>query len=214
MDIARLQYITQTLPNHSHAELAAQACAGGVRWVQLRVKQADPAMWYTAARETQRVCQMYGATFILNDNVEMACELGADGVHLGKQDMPAQQARTVLGNNAIIGGTANTFGDILALADARVDYIGLGPFRFTTTKEKLSPILGIEGYAALLQQCREHGIGIPIVAIGGILYSDVTTLLQTGIYGVAVSSAIGTAERPAHAAEQFFHELERQLCNS
>lgn len=213
MDIARLHYITQTLPTHSHAELAAQACAGGARWVQLRIKQADPTTWYTAARETQRVCKMYGAAFIVNDNVELARELAADGVHLGKQDMPPSQARVLLGSDAIIGGTANTLDDVVALAKAGVDYIGLGPFRFTTTKENLSPILGVEGYTSIVAQCKQQGIALPIVAIGGIVHSDIAHLLATGVHGIAVSSAIGKAERPAQAAEQFFHEIEQQLCN-
>ena len=111
-------------------------------------------------------------TFILNDRVELAALIGADGVHLGKNDMSPMEARSILGPQAIIGGTANTFDDILRLIDESVDYIGLGPFRFTSTKKNLSPVLGIEGYAHIFQLCKEHNINIPIVAIGGLDKSD------------------------------------------
>lgn len=205
--IARLHYITQSVGGHSHAQLAEQACRGGVRWVQLRVKNAPADEWRRHALETQQVCARHNAMFIINDNVALARDLGADGVHLGKDDMPPADARTMLGADAVIGGTANTAGDILRLVDAGVDYIGLGPYRFTTTKERLSPILGTEGYADVLAQCRQAGVHVPIVAIGGITPADVAGLLHAGVHGVAVSSAINAAYNPARAAGFFLHEL-------
>ena len=101
------------------------------------------------------------------------------------------------GPEAIIGGTANTFEDIREHFHASANYIGLGPFRFTTTKEKLSPVLGIDGYRRIMQQVREAGIDIPVVAIGGITSADVSALMQTGIAGIALSGAILRADNPA-----------------
>lgn len=201
MQISNLHYIT-TSPEH-----AERACAGGVRWVQLRVKNTPYPEWKRLALDTQAVCRRYDATFILNDNPQLALEIGADGVHLGQQDMPPAEARALLGPEFIIGGTANTFAHIEKLAAAGVDYIGLGPFRFTATKEKLSPILGLAGYQTLLAQHRAAGFPTPIIGIGGITLADVAPLLAAGLHGVAVSGAITAAADPSAAAAQFIDSL-------
>ena len=201
MKISSLHYITTT------PEAAELACQGGVRWVQLRVKNQPYATWKQLALETQAVCRRYGATLLINDNPRLAQEIGADGVHVGAADMPPAEARAMLGAKFIIGGTANTFADVQRLAGAGVDYIGLGPFRFTRTKEKLSPILGLTGYTEILQQCRAAGLAVPIIGIGGIALADVAPLLATGLHGIAVSGSIGQAENPAVAAQFFINEL-------
>ena len=201
MKINSLHYITAS------PEAAELACQCGVRWVQLRVKNQPPAIWKQLALETQAVCRRHGATLIINDNPALAQEIGAGGVHLGQQDLPPDEARQMLGARFIVGGTANTFADVQRLAAAGVDYVGLGPFRFTTTKEKLSPVLGLAGYADIMQQCRAAGIAVPVIGIGGVLLADVAALLATGLHGVAVSGAIGAAENPAAAAGQFVREL-------
>jgi thiamine-phosphate pyrophosphorylase len=208
MKISRLQYIT------TNAQAAELACRGGVRWVQLRVKNMAAAEWRQRALDVQAVCRHHGATFILNDNPALALEIGADGVHLGKQDMPPSKARTLLGPDFIIGGTANTFADIEGLVAAGVEYIGLGPFRFTTTKEKLSPILGLAGYADVLAQCRAAGFATPIVGIGGVALTDVTPLLATGLHGIAISGAIGGAADPGAAAALFIKEVSKSLAQA
>lgn len=201
MKINSLHYIT------ANPEAAELACQGGVRWVQLRVKKQPAAIWKQLALETQAVCRRHGATLIINDNPALAQEIGAEGVHLGQQDLPPDEARQMLGARFIVGGTANTFADVQRLAAAGVDYVGLGPFRFTTTKEKLSPILGLAGYTEIMQQCRAAGITVPVIGIGGVLLADVATLLETRLHGVAVSGAIGAAENPTAAAGQFVSEL-------
>jgi len=199
--ISSLHYIATT------AEAAELACRGGVRWVQLRVKNLPAAEWRQRALEVQAVCRQHGATLIINDNPALALAIGAAGVHLGQQDMPPAEARALLGPGFLIGGTANTFADIEGLVAAGVEYVGLGPFRFTTTKEKLSPILGLSGYAKILAQCRAAGITVPIVGIGGVELADVAGLLATGLHGVAVAGAIGRAAEPAVAAGLWVAEL-------
>ncbi|TDN40071.1 thiamine phosphate synthase [Hymenobacter sp. UV11] len=201
MKISNLHYITTT------AAAAELACRGGVRWVQLRVKNLPAAEWRQRALDAQAVCRHHGATLILNDNPALAREIGADGVHLGKQDMPPAEARALLGPGFLIGGTANTFADIEGLVAAGVDYVGLGPFRFTTTKEKLSPILGLASYTEILGQCRAAGFTVPIIGIGGVGLADVPALRATGLHGVAVSGAIGGAADPRAAARLFVGEL-------
>jgi thiamine-phosphate pyrophosphorylase len=201
MKISNLHYITTT------AQAAELACRGGVRWVQLRVKNLPAAEWQQRALDVQAVCRHHGATLIINDNPALALEIGADGVHLGKQDMAPAEARALLGPGFIIGGTANTFADIEGLVAAGVDYIGLGPFRFTITKEKLSPVLGLAGYSQLLRQYRTAGFTTPVIGIGGVALADVPALLATGLHGVAVSGAIGSAAGPTEAARLFVAEI-------
>jgi len=208
MHISTLQYIT-TSP-----EGAERACRGGVRWVQLRVKNQPYAIWKQLALETQAVARRYGATLLINDNPRLAQDIGADGVHLGQADMPPAEARAMLGATFIIGGTANTFADVQRHAAAGVDYVGLGPFRFTSTKEKLSPILGLAGYADILRQCRAAGLTVPIIGIGGVTLADVPDLLETGLHGVAVSGAIGAAAEPSAAAAQFVERLTLSISGS
>ncbi|HVD97616.1 MAG TPA: thiamine phosphate synthase [Cytophagaceae bacterium] len=193
MKISRLQYISQETNDKTHAQLVEEACKAGVDWVQLRVKQRSYEEVLIIAHEVKKICHRYHAKLIINDYAAIAKEIEADGVHLGKDDMDPAKARQILGDKIIIGGTSNTIEDIHALRKAGVDYIGLGPYQFTTTKEKLSPVLGLEGYKTLMEQCAREGMSIPVIAIGGIRVEDVPGLMQQGLYGVAISSLINTA---------------------
>lgn len=201
MQISKLHYISQEINEESHGDLIEEACEAGVQWVQLRVKNKSFEDTLSIAQQVKKICDEYKAKLIINDYVSIAKEIKADGVHLGKTDMSPLKAKEILGDGFIIGGTANTFDDIYNLHLAKVDYIGLGPFRFTTTKENLSPILGLEGYVKLLKQCKQENIQIPIIAIGGIVPEDVTEIVETGIYGVAVSSVINKAKNKKEIVE-------------
>ena len=208
--ISKLHYITDETESESHVQLAEQACLGGTDWVQLRVKNRSYNVWLEIAVKTEAVCRKYHAKIIINDNVTLAKAIRADGVHLGKNDMSPVEARDILGKGFIIGGTANTFNDIERLASSGVDYIGLGPFRFTTTKENLSPIIGIEGYTEIIRKCNEKGITIPIIVIGGIKVEDVKTIMDTGVYGIAVSSAINLNENKIETVKRFLNKIKFQ----
>ncbi len=168
----RLQFITDRI------ERLEDTLAGGCRWVQLRMKEVTENEYIETGRKALAICRRYGATFIVDDRVEAAMLLGADGVHLGKNDMPAVDARQILGPRFIIGATANTFEDIRHAAEAGADYIGLGPYRFTTTKKNLSPVLGAEGYRRIMDRCRLEGINLPVTAIGGILTDDIPEIMH------------------------------------
>lgn len=144
------------------------------------MKEATEEEAEVVARQAQALCSDYGAVFIIDDRVKLVKKIGADGVHLGKQDMPVGEARRFLGTAFRIGGTANTFEDIRRHAMDGADYIGCGPFRFTTTKQKLAPVLGLEGYRVILGRMHEVGIGLPIVGIGGITTEDIPPLKAVG----------------------------------
>ena len=198
-----IQFITHSNNRYGYVDSARLALEGGCRWVQLRMKEATEVEFMAAAAEIGRLCKEHGATFVLDDHVEWVEKTGADGVHLGKNDMPIDEARKILGSDKIIGGTANTFEDVERLYRQGADYIGCGPFRFTTTKKNLSPVLGLEGYQHIVDQMKSHGINLPIVAIGGILESDIKSILATGVSGIAVSGGILNAENPAEEMQRF-----------
>lgn len=208
-EIAKLQIITQDDPVISHAQQALYACRGGAKWIQFRMKEADHSGLLEEGLRVKEICQRFGALFIINDHPWLAKALGADGVHLGKDDMKPWEARTLLGNKFIIGGTANTLEDILALHES-VNYVGLGPFRFTSTKKNLSPVLGSSGYLKILSDATSCVKAMPpVIAIGGILTSDIPALLDTGVYGVAVSSAVNLAADPVKATAEFMEALKQ-----
>ena len=191
-----IQLITNYHDNISLTEQTEYVLEAGCRWVQLRLKGADDAEIYMVGKALRALCDQYEATLILDDAVRMVPVIGADGVHLGKQDMPVDEARKLLGPDKIIGGTANTFEDVERLARQGANYIGCGPFRFTTTKKNLSPLLGLEGYAAILEQMRQQQIDLPLIAIGGITVEDVPDLVDLGVSGIAISGAILEAKKP------------------
>lgn len=202
-----IQFITHSNNRYGYVDGARLALEGGCRWVQLRMKEATEVEFMAAAAEIGRLCKEHGATFVLDDHVEWVEKTGADGVHLGKNDMPIDEARKILGSDKIIGGTANTFEDVERLYRQGADYIGCGPFRFTTTKKNLSPVLGLEGYQHIVDQMKSHGINLPIFAIGGILESDIKSILATGVSGIAVSGGILNAENPAEEMQRFLKHL-------
>ncbi len=200
--IGRLHYITQDIENTSHAQLVKEACDAGVHWIQLRVKDKTYSEWLNIAHEAKKICDANNAILIINDNVQIAQEINAHGVHLGKKDTSVKQAREILGDDFIIGATANTFDDIKDFAKEKVDYIGLGPFRFTSTKKNLSPILGLEGYKQITKQCLLHNITVPLIAIGGITANDISLIMETGMYGIAVSSYITNSKNKIETIQE------------
>jgi thiamine-phosphate pyrophosphorylase len=192
--ISTLHYITHDIEHKTHEELITEACEAGVEWIQLRVKNKSKEAKTAIAFKAKEICDTHGCKLIINDDVDIALAVKAAGVHLGKEDMPSEEARLLLGESVIIGATANTFEDILTLSKTSGSYIGLGPFRFTNTKENLSPVLGEEGIRKICKQCEAAGIQLPIIAIGGITLNDIPHLIKTGISGVAIASDITHAE--------------------
>ena len=197
-----IQFITHYNERYGYLDSVRLALEGGCRWIQLRVKDATDSEVRPMAIEAQRMCREAGATFIIDDRVELVGELGADGVHLGLKDMPVAQARRILGDSFIIGGTANTFEQARAHYEASANYIGCGPYRFTTTKKNLAPILGLEGYRTIMEQMRNHGMDIPVVAIGGIEEPDIPAILATGVSGIALSGVVLRAADPVLKMKQ------------
>lgn len=187
----KLQYISQGITREEQETNIRKVLDDGVKWIQVRWKNAPEKDFIKLCEISKKLCADYRTVCIINDHVHIAREIDADGVHLGLNDMSVETARHLLGEYKIIGGTANTFQDVLQRMMEPCEYIGLGPLRFTTTKEQLSPVLGFRGYQNIVQELKEKSLGIPkIFAIGGVVLNDIELLQQIGIYGVAVSGQI------------------------
>lgn len=202
-----LQFISHQNHRYGYIEGIDMALQGGCRWIQLRVKDMPDAEYVALAKQVVPLCRHYGARIIFDDRVHLVKSLGADGVHLGRNDMPIGEARRLLGNTYLIGGTANTIDDIRNIARQGADYIGCGPFRFTATKSHLAPLLGLDGYRKIVQAMRREQISLPVVAIGGIVRTDIQPILQTGIGGIALSGAVLNADNPIAEMKKIIQSL-------
>lgn len=198
----RFQYISQGQTAEEHLSNCKEVLTAGGKWIQLRMKNFSEEIVEKTALEVQSLCAQFGATFILNDNVNLTKKINADGVHLGLTDTSVKDARLILGQDKIIGGTANTFEDVVQRIDEGCNYIGLGPYRFTSTKDKLSPILGLEGYRKLINRLNDEQRKTPIVAIGGIQVEDISLILETGISGIALSGILTNSENKKEIVER------------
>lgn len=185
--IAKLHYISQGATPQDHLNNIHSACAAGAELVQLRLKKMDLKTVLETAKKAREITNHFQTRLIINDYYKVAAEVKADGVHLGKSDTSPTIARKGLASWQIIGGTANTLADCQKLIEQKVDYIGLGPFRFTETKDNLSPVLGEKGYTEIITALNSK---TPIIAIGGITLNDVLDIMITGAYGLAISGEI------------------------
>src|SRR5690606_30104580 len=207
--IDRFHYLTQDVPNYSHLELATAACEAGAKWIQYRSKnKTDKTAWLEEATGLEAICDEYGVTLIICSSVEICKELEkAQGVHLERNDMPVKEARRLLGDAKTIGGSAHTLEDVLVAYDGGADYVGLGPHQPTQTIQHYDQVLGLDDYRRILEELQKRNVDIPIIAAGGIQLQHVDDLMQTGIAGVAVSSAINLSENPGAAYREFYRKL-------
>ncbi|MES2485792.1 MAG: thiamine phosphate synthase [Bacteroidota bacterium] len=187
---SKIQYISQGKSAAEQLDTICKVLDAGYKWIQLRYKNVPEAEVLNLAVQVKKIIDNYDCTFIINDFPEVAKIVDADGVHLGLNDANVNKVRALLGYSKIIGGTANTLHNVLQRHIEQCDYIGLGPFRFTATKENLSPILGLEGINNIMQRLQELDIKTPVYAIGGIQHDDIKSILKTGVYGVALSGFI------------------------
>jgi len=182
-----LMAITQNSGPLPHVIQVKRLCDAGVKWIQLRMKDTPYQLWLDTAREASKICKDSGTIFIVNDSVEIALEVDADGVHLGRTDLEWREARRLIGPDKILGGTVNYIHEAQKAVQAEcMDYVGVGPLRFTQTKKELAPLQGYEGICQLIQNLHT----IPAWAIGGIEVSDVALCRDLGAAGTAVCSAL------------------------
>lgn len=203
----KLQYISQGEDAEAQLFSIMQVLDAGCTWIQLRYKQRKDPQFMKLAEDVKRLTETYKAVYIVNDFPEVAKEIDADGVHLGLHDREVGETRKFLGEDKIIGGTANTYSEVLQRIDEKCDYVGVGPFRYTKTKENLSPILGIDGYKNLVSKMEKARLNIPIYAVGGIQMEDILDLRKEKIHGIAISEMITRASKPKTIVEHVYRIL-------
>ncbi|RAJ85370.1 thiamine-phosphate pyrophosphorylase [Chitinophaga dinghuensis] len=209
--INRLHYISQGSSPAAHLVNIHSACDAGCTWIQLRIKNSTPEEILPVAAAARKITADYGAALIINDYPEIARQTGADGVHVGLNDMSVAEAREIVGPQLIVGGTSNLPEHIIQHHKDGADYVGLGPYRFTATKEKLSPIIGLQGYINIMQTLQQQRISIPVIAIGGILEADIPGLLAAGIHGIAVSGLITAATDKSLLVYRLYQSLNNNI---
>jgi thiamine-phosphate pyrophosphorylase len=182
-------------PGRPHVEIARAALAGGADAVQLRDKTATAQNLCAAASEIQPMARKFGAVFLVNDRVDVAWVTGADGAHLGQEDLPVREARRLLPRPLILGVSAGTADEGRRAAREGADYIGVGPIFPTPTKPDAGEAIGPDRLAAIVR-----AVGVPVVAIGGIDHENVAAVIRAGAAGAAVVSAVVSAADMAAAA--------------
>jgi len=197
--LPRLYPITDTLISRlSHAEQVEQFAAGGATFVQLREKRASPRAFYEAAREAMTLARTLGVLIVINDRVDIAIAVRADGVHLGQDDLPPERARLLLGESRIVGYSTHTLEQALAASFAPVDYIAIGPVFQTRTKERPDNVVELEVVAEIKRQ-----VAKPLVAIGGITLDSAPLVIGAGADSVAVISDLLSAGDIAERTRRF-----------
>jgi thiamine-phosphate pyrophosphorylase len=170
----------------SHAEQVRLLSRGGASLVQLREKQMSPKQFYEEAKAAVAIAAQCGVQLIVNDRVDVALAVGANGVHLGQDDLPPQAARKLLGDQAILGYSTHNIEQAIQASKLPIDYLAIGPIFSTATKSDTAPVLGLEGFRAVRQAIGDF----PLVAIGGITLANARDVIAAGADSVAVISAL------------------------
>jgi thiamine-phosphate pyrophosphorylase len=205
--IEKLQFITHDLNHLSHVEQAGIVCQAGGKWIQYRCLTKNDEELLEDINQIAEICDDWGATLIVTDHIHLNGKADIQGFHIEDMNANFLSIRASLGEAVTIGGSSNTLEGLLRLAKEGVDYAGLGPFAHTDTKPNDFPLLGVAGYEKAMLKLKESEIELPIIAVGGVGVNDVEALMQTGIFGVAVSAAINRAADVEAAYLDFYQQL-------
>lgn len=182
--------------------VVAEALAGGVRCVQLREKDLPARQLFETATELRRITHDHGARLLINDRIDVAMAIGADGVHLGATGLPVAEARQLLGTGLLIGYSAHCVEEALQAERNSADFVSFGPVYHTPSKARYGGPPGLEQLSAAV-----HRLSIPVFALGGVKTTSVADVMATGCHGIAVISAIISAVEPAEAARLMLHAM-------
>lgn len=219
----KLVYITHPNENFEDLSWIDNLFSGGVKWVQFRLKKnhfeaRNPGKNYIEYFEKHLAgviekCTAFNILVTVNDSSQFISQFPNLGLHVGKEDASTAEIKTILGAKQVFGRTANNFEDIANNSDPRIDYFGVGPYRFTQTKDKdkLSETLGLEGYKEILQKMQEKDIQTPILAIGGIQLNDIAGLIKAGVYGIALSGEIFERSHDSAYIRTLLNEIHKSL---
>ncbi|MFW0714373.1 thiamine phosphate synthase [Pedobacter sp. N23S346] len=202
--IEKLQYITHDIPHLTHIEQAQLACEAGAKWIQYRCLSKTDEALLAEINVIAEICDDWGTTLMVTDHIHLNGKADIQGFHMEDMGADFTALRKLVGNDVTLGGSANTLENIIRQADEGADYVGFGPFADTETKPNDLPLLGVEGYSIILKKLKALSIEIPILAVGGVKFPDVESLMQTGIHGIAVSGAINFADDFIEAYQDFY----------
>ena len=203
--ISKFHYLTQDMPDRSHLEQVIIACESGANWIQYRCLTKTDKELVDEINNIAAVCDDWGTTLILTDHYQLLDRVDAQGVHIEDFDADFRAIREHIGDDKTLGASATNIAALLAIQEAGVvDYCGYGPFAHTDTKPNDKPLLGFNGYRELEKR---HDIDIPVIAVGGIQLRDAELLLQTGVYGIAVSAAVNFSLDPVGAFKAFYRKV-------
>lgn len=205
--IEKFQYITRDIPHLTHIEQVQNACEAGAKWIQYRCLSKNDTELLYDINAIAEICDDWGTTLIVTNHIHLNGKADVQGFHIENIDADFTTLRKQVGDDITLGGSANTLENLIRLANESVDYAGFGPFAITETKPNDYPLLGIEGYVSAMIQLNDLNIEMPVLAVGGIKIYDVEALMQTGIYGIAVSGAINFAEDFIEAYEDFYEAV-------
>ncbi|MFI5451306.1 thiamine phosphate synthase [Pedobacter sp. UC225_61] len=205
--IDKLHFITHDILQHSHIAQAQIACEAGAKWIQYRcLSKADDEL-LSDINTIAAICDDWGATLIVTNHIHLKDKADIQGFHIEDMDADFIALRKQLGEGYTLGGSSNTIENLIRLANEGADYAGFGPFKVTTTKPNNAPLLGVKGYADAMEALKKANIVLPILAVGGVTLTDIPQLLETGIYGIAASSAINQAEDMYEAYSDFYKAM-------
>lgn len=206
--ISKLHYLTQDLSEKSHVKQVQLACEAGANWIQYRCLSKSDEELLEEIHSISGICDDWGATLIITDHIHLLNKADVQGVHIEDMKADFQAVRRLIGEEKTLGASANTLDDIRRIMTSGVvDYIGCGPLRITHTKPNNYPLLGLEGFREVTKMMDDEGIDIPLLAVGGVTVSDVESLLETGVYGVAVSAAVNLSDDPVKALKEIYKKL-------
>lgn len=205
--IEKLHFITHDIDQLNHVQQAQLACEAGAKWVQYRCLTKSDDELLQDINTIAEICDDWGATLIVTDHVHLNGKADIQGFHIENMDADFIKLRELLGEACTIGGSANTIEGLIRLAQEGADYAGFGPFSHTDTKPNYFKHLGIEGYHKAMVQLQQKHIDLPVLAVGGVTLNDVEELLQTGVFGIAVSSAVNQAEDMRSAYLSFYDKI-------
>lgn len=200
--IEKFHFITHDIDQHTQIEQAQIACQAGAKWIQYRCLTKNDDDLLKDIHAIAEICDDWGATLIVTDHIHLNGKADIQGFHIEDMDANFREIRAQLGEDVTLGGSSNTLEGIIRLATEGADYAGFGPYYDTTTKPNDLPLLGVEGYRTAMQKLK---LDFPVLAVGGIGLDDVEPLMQTGIFGIAASSAINQAT-DMHEAYQAFYD--------
>lgn len=201
--IEKLHFITNDIENLSHVEQANAACQAGAKWIQYRcLTKSDDAL-LRDINEISAICDDWGTTLIVTDHFHLAGRADIQGFHIEDMEADLSIIKQKLGDEYTLGGSANTLEGLTRLINEGADYLGFGPFSKTTTKPNDLPLLGTQGYIQLAYYLEQNNFDVPVLAVGGVGLADVENLMDTGIFGIAVSGAIVNANDIGEAYKNF-----------